>query len=167
MKNFEISKNNYFTIILFVLFLFSLTNGLFKEDSYYSLNNISLKNIKSNSKAVLQFFQNNVDINGMEIEDIKCVGDGEKTSFLLFDSGEARRTININNIHIKNSISNGPFIKFIGDLSEVNINNSEISNIISYGSIIKDTSLNVIKIYFIICYAYIYKINNKIKFLIK
>ncbi|OUM63051.1 hypothetical protein PIROE2DRAFT_61520 [Piromyces sp. E2] len=80
----------------------------------------------------------------MTIENIQCVGDVDKSSFLIFDSGEARKTININNLNIINGKSNGPFIKIMGNLCEVHINNSEIQNVKSYGSIIKDISLKSI-----------------------
>jgi len=120
-----------------------LSNSLFHEDSYYSLNNVSFKNIKTNSKAVMVFYQNDVDINGMKVENIQCVGDIDKTSFLLFDSGEVFKTINIKNLLVENSVSNGPFIIFKGEKININIKDSQLHNIKSYGSIMKNYSKQV------------------------
>ncbi|OUM63849.1 hypothetical protein PIROE2DRAFT_9518, partial [Piromyces sp. E2] len=75
----------------------------------------------------------------MEVENIECTNNGD-SSFLLFDSGENHNRININNINVKNSISNGSFIKIKGDSNVININNSSINNIKSYGPIIENIS---------------------------
>ncbi|ORX50769.1 hypothetical protein BCR36DRAFT_397449 [Piromyces finnis] len=134
------SKGSRFIISNTQFFNLSLSSSLFKEDSFYSLNKIKLTDITTNYIAVFQFFQNNVNIENMEVENIQCVGDTDRTSFLLYDSGEDKKTININNVSIKNSISNGPFIKIKGDISEINMNNVNIKSVRSYGSIIKDLS---------------------------
>ncbi|OUM61162.1 hypothetical protein PIROE2DRAFT_12876 [Piromyces sp. E2] len=74
------------------------------------------------------------------MDDIRCVGDTNKTSFLLFDSGEVKRTLNINNLFINGSVSNGAFIKIYGKTNEFHINNSELHNVKSYGSVIENLS---------------------------
>ncbi|ORX58409.1 hypothetical protein BCR36DRAFT_317697, partial [Piromyces finnis] len=92
------SKNSKFSIIDTHFYNINLSNSLFIEDSSYYFTNVTLKNIKSNSKAIFYFYQRNVEINGMIVEDIQCAGD--KSSFLVFDSGDTKRTISVNNLSI-------------------------------------------------------------------
>ena len=91
----------------------------------------------------MYFIYNNVVIDNLEVEDIKCVGDDDKSSFLLFDSGEDKKSLNINKLSIKNGVSNGGFIKINGYSNKLVISNSFINNIKSSGSIIESKSKNV------------------------
>lgn len=108
------------------------------------MNNIILNNIRINSKAIIYSFCTNLYINNLEAKNIKCIGDSGDTSFILFDSGEAENSFEIKNVIIKDSVSNGSFIKIIGNSNIVNISNSTVSNIKSYGPIIDNTSIKVI-----------------------
>ncbi|OUM57725.1 hypothetical protein PIROE2DRAFT_17194 [Piromyces sp. E2] len=71
-----------------------------------------------------------------------------KLSYGLFDeeakytlnNGEVHKKLSINNAKIRNSISNGSFIKIVGDSNEITINNSYINNIKAYGQIIENKS---------------------------
>jgi len=54
--------------------------------------------------------------------------------------------LNITNSNIKNSFSNGPFIKIIGNSNRFLLENTLINNITSYGPILQNTSKNVINI---------------------
>jgi len=108
------------------------------------LNDIVFNDIIINSRSLLYFEYNDVSINNIEAENIKCVGDGENVSFINFNSGEANKIMKINNINIKNSFSNGPFIKITGNSNDVEIINSSIYNISSFGPIIMCNSKKVI-----------------------
>jgi len=111
------------------------------------LKNIKFKKIYTNSKTVFYFLYNNVEIDNLEVEDLKCVGDIDNSSFILFDSGESEKLFNINNMNIKNSVSNGSFIKIRGYSNIINIKNSVIENVQSSGSIIENESKNVYRSY--------------------
>lgn len=135
-----ICNNN---IILILCFL-SISNSLFDEQSYYVMNDIVLKRITTNSKALLYFIYNNVSLNNIEAKDIKCVGDNDNSSFILFDGGDYEKEISINNLIISNNVSNGPFIKIVGQASKLIINDSNIDNIKSAGPIIEIKSKEVL-----------------------
>ncbi|ORY47563.1 hypothetical protein LY90DRAFT_10045 [Neocallimastix californiae] len=132
-STFDISDTTFDDIIL--------SSELFGEESQYTLNNIILNNIRINSKAIIYSFCTNLYINNLEAKNIKCIGDSGDTSFILFDSGEAENSFEIKNVIIKDSVSNGSFIKIIGNSNIVNISNSTVSNIKSYGPIIDNTSI--------------------------
>ncbi|OUM69480.1 hypothetical protein PIROE2DRAFT_2569 [Piromyces sp. E2] len=117
-----------------------ISAGLLYGESKYLINNIKLKNIKSNSKAIFDFYYNNVIINNIDIDNISCVGDKDDTSFILFNSGEDIKSLSIDHAKITNNISNGPFIKVIGDNNEFTLKNMEIKNNELYGSIIVNES---------------------------
>jgi len=89
-------------------------------------------------------------MNNIEFSNITCTGDNGDASFILYDSGENEKIIEINNLKGNYSQSNGPFIKIIGNSNSVIINDSSINNIISYGPIIEISSEKVIINYFII-----------------
>ncbi|OUM65922.1 hypothetical protein PIROE2DRAFT_6993 [Piromyces sp. E2] len=121
-----------------------ISNSKFRDLRYqgkYDLNNIQLSNININSKAILHFIYSNININGMEVEKITCVGDRGDTSLILYDSGENNLKISINNLKVENSSSNGPFIKIKGNSNKVTFNNFNLVNVTSYGSIIDNTSI--------------------------
>jgi len=117
------------------------TNSLFNGESWYNFNNVKMKNIKANAKALLHFIYKDTYINNLEADNISCVGDSEDTSIILFDSNELGNSLTINNLNIKNSSSNGSFIKIIGNTSEVTIKNSNLNGLISYGSLIDNLSI--------------------------
>ncbi|ORX51109.1 hypothetical protein BCR36DRAFT_288589, partial [Piromyces finnis] len=127
-SSFKIENSMFYNLIL--------SKGLFNEESSYDLNNIKFNNITSNSKALLYFVYSDVKMNIVEFNDITCIGDRGDSSFILYDSSENDVNMEINNLIGKNSQSNGPFIKIIGDSASIIINNSYINNIKSYGSII-------------------------------
>jgi len=79
----------------------------------------------------------------MYVNDISCVGDSGDTSFIFYDSGDINKKLVIKNMQVKNSKSNGPFIKIIGKVNELLLENSNITNIKSYGSIIEIQSNEV------------------------
>ena len=124
--------------------LYSSTNSLFNEESWYTFDNVKLENIKANAKALLHFIYKDTYINNFEVNNISCVGDSEDSSIILFDSSELGNSLSINNLNIKNSSSNGSFIKIIGNASEVTINNSNLNGLISYGSLINNLSTKVL-----------------------
>ncbi|ORX64425.1 hypothetical protein BCR32DRAFT_273116 [Anaeromyces robustus] len=121
----------------------TLDNGLFNKESLYKFTNITVKNIDSNSKALFSFLNNNINFNNVIIENVKCFGDEENSSLLLFDSGENEKKIYINNLNINNCISNGSFIIIKGDSSIFTLKNSNINNVLSYGSIINNESKKI------------------------
>jgi len=134
--------------------------SLFREEGKYDFNNIYMSNIKTNSKALLHFIYSDININGMEVENITCVGDRSDTSFILYDSGENDMKMSINNLKIKNSLSNGPFIKIKGDSNKIKFENFNLVNITSYGSIIDNISRKVINILKLL-YSFFFLLHNK------
>ncbi|ORY21775.1 hypothetical protein LY90DRAFT_676120 [Neocallimastix californiae] len=142
-NSIPILSDSRFSIFTITNTKFSNITSLFGEQSQYTIKNVQLNSIYINSKAILYFIYNNVVIDNLEVEDIKCVGDDDKSSFLLFDSGEDKKSLNINKLSIKNGVSNGGFIKINGYSNKLVISNSFINNIKSSGSIIESKSKNV------------------------
>jgi len=123
---------------------YSLISGIIDGESEYNLENVKFSNIKSSSKTILNFEYNNIKINNIEVENISCTGDNGDSSFILFNSDDNNNTFSISNSIIKNSISNGPFIKITGNANSFKLENTTIYNITSYGPIIDDNSKKVI-----------------------
>ncbi|ORX77656.1 hypothetical protein BCR32DRAFT_295479 [Anaeromyces robustus] len=113
----------------------SLMNGFVNEETSCSFYNTDLNNIKSSSNSLLYTKYHNIYIDGMNIENVSCYGDG---SFILFETGDAENRLTIKNLNIKKSNFNGPFIKLEGNYGEVIFENSNLSDVNTYGSIIKD-----------------------------
>ncbi|OUM68060.1 hypothetical protein PIROE2DRAFT_4344 [Piromyces sp. E2] len=134
-STFNISNTKFTDLIL--------SNGLLNEESQCTLNNIKIDNVKSNGRALLYFINNNIIINNSEFDNINCMGDINYSSLILFNSEDANVKLNLNNIVIKNSNSNGPLIKIDGNSNEFLIKNSKISKISSYGPIIEVLSKKV------------------------
>jgi len=103
-----------------------------------------MKNTKANSKTLLHFIYKDTYINNIEAGNISCVGDSEDTSIILFDSSDLGNSLSINNLNIKNSLSNGSFIKITGNTSNVTIKNSNLNGLTSYGSLIDNLSIKVL-----------------------
>ncbi|OUM62264.1 hypothetical protein PIROE2DRAFT_11522 [Piromyces sp. E2] len=64
----------------------------------------------------------------------------EKTMFILIDSGENEHKIVLNNLNIKNGISNGPLIKIMGNSNSFLLTDSIFNKIESFGPVIDDIS---------------------------
>ena len=124
--------------------MYSLISRIVDGESEYNLENVKFSNIKSSSNAILKSEYNNVKINNIEVENISCTGDNGDSSFILFNSDDNNNTFSISNSIIKNSISNGPFIKITGNANSFKLENTTIYNITSYGPIIDDNSKKVI-----------------------
>ena len=79
------------------------------------------------------------------MNNVSCTGDSGESSFILYDTDNSlNNKLQIDNLNVKNSVSNGAFIKVKGNSNEFVIKNSYINNINSYGPIIQYLSLNVI-----------------------
>jgi len=119
-----------------------------------------LKNIKSISKALFHFIYKRVNITNFEASNIACIGESGESSLILFDSGEMGKTLTIDHLNIKNSISNGSIIKIMGNENTVILKHSLLNNLITYGSIIDNTSqkvfINLIFFFFIFFLLIIY-----------
>ena len=107
------------------------------------MDDITLFNIKTNSKALLYFIYNDIYINNLKANNIYCLGESGTTSFILFDSGEDKKELTIKNMNAYDFVLNGPFLKVEGDLSEVKLDYVNINDIKSFGSIIKINSKKV------------------------
>jgi len=79
----------------------------------------------------------------MTVQNIKCTGDSGNSAFILFDSGELYKNLTIENLHVIDSISNGAFIKIIGNTNYITFNNFTFQSNKSYGPIISNESINV------------------------
>jgi len=122
---------------------YSLIHGLFSDESKFILDQVNFSNIKTNSKALLYFTHNNIILNNITAENITCYGDNDNSSFILFDSGEIKKSIYIRNFQAKKCISNGPFIKVRGALNKFRLTKSSINAVKSYGPIIENLSEKV------------------------
>ncbi|ORX82804.1 hypothetical protein BCR32DRAFT_292364 [Anaeromyces robustus] len=140
IPGFSDSKYSTYNITNTIFKNINIVHALMGGESKYILNNIKLDSIKTNSKAVLNFVYNDIYIDNMEANSISCVGDGGDTSFILFNSGENKKFLSINNSLITNSSSNGSFIKLLGDTNDFILKNTNVSSIFSYGPIIENTS---------------------------
>jgi hypothetical protein len=137
---FSDSKYSSFNIINTTFRNIDIISGLFGEESRYILDDITLFNIKTNSKALLYFIYNDIYINNLKANNIYCLGESGTTSFILFDSGEDKKELTIKNMNAYDFVLNGPFLKVEGDLSEVKLDYVNINDMKSYGSIIKINS---------------------------
>ncbi|OUM59805.1 hypothetical protein PIROE2DRAFT_14573 [Piromyces sp. E2] len=137
------SKFSMFSIYNSEFYNLNISNILLGEESKYILENIKLDSIKTNSKSLLYFIYNNIELKNIEADNITCLGDSGDTSFILYDSGEIEKRLSIKNLHVRNSVTNGPLIKLIGKQNEFYIEHSEINDIYSYGSIIENLSKKV------------------------
>jgi len=105
-----------------------------------------MKNIVTNSKALIKIIYNNIKINDFEVDNITCNGDSGDSSFIVFISNDSNKnSFQVNNFNIKNSYTNGQLIKINGGSNEIIMENLSISNIISYGSVIEISSKKVRK----------------------
>lgn len=120
-----------------------MSSSLFNEESRYTLTNVKLNNINTNSKALLYFIYNNVTINKLTLEKIHCRGDIDDSSGILFDSGEEKKKLYITNLKISRCISNGSFIKIKGESNDIIIEKSDIRYSELYGPVIENTSKKV------------------------
>ncbi|OUM66936.1 hypothetical protein PIROE2DRAFT_5796, partial [Piromyces sp. E2] len=145
------SKYSKISISNSQFFNLSLSYSLFNEESTLKLNNIELKDIESNSKALIRTIYNNCQINKLFAENIVCSGDSNDSSLILYNSFGDKNALELININIKNCHTNGPLIKIKGDYNEMYINNSTFMNNISYSSIIDNSSKE--------CYGVISSVN--------
>ena len=116
---------------------------MFHGESSYELTDIVIKNTTTNSKFLLNFLYKDTVINHLEGENIKCIGDGGHTSLILFDAGENNNKFVMNNIHLKNCKSDGPFFKIMGQACDVTLNESTIEDCTSYGPLFESVSYHV------------------------
>ena len=86
---------------------------------------------------------NNIEIENLEANNVSCLGEGDDTSFILFDSGENENILSLRNMKINNCMSNGSFIKILGINNNILIENSNFINNYSYGPIIDNNSNKV------------------------
>ena len=120
-----------------------LTSSLFNSENSISINNVKIRNINSNSNALLHFLYKNFSIKDLSISDIKCTGDSGESSLILFNSGEASHKLDISNLSVKKCSTNGPLISITGDSNEVFVKDSVIEDNISFGTGIKNDSTKV------------------------
>jgi len=118
----------------------TLSSSLFNSENLVTMNNVQIKDININSKALLHTTYRSLNITNSKITDIKCTGDSGESSLILFDSGELLQNMVLSNIIIKRCIANGPLVKIMGDTNEIFINDTTIEDNKSYGSIIKNIS---------------------------
>jgi len=118
-----------------------LHSSLFSEQSEYHFNNVTFKNIKTNSDAMIKNSYNYISFKNCVFEDILCNGDIDDSSLLKFNSNNI--TMDVDNVIIKDCITNSDLVKFLGNELILNIHNSSIQDISSYGSIMNNNFFNV------------------------
>ncbi|ORX59217.1 hypothetical protein BCR36DRAFT_275816 [Piromyces finnis] len=118
----------------------NLRGYLFNEELYLSLKDVKIKNVHSNSKAILHILYKQITFDNLEMDNIVCNGDSGESSMLLYDSGETNVTLELKGLKITNSYTNGPLIKIKGNDNEIIIQGTVVSNVQSYGSIIGNLS---------------------------
>jgi len=114
---------------------------LFNENSKYNFSNIQLNNISTNSKALFSFSNKETIINDIDVNDIKLIG--EDSSLIYMDDSDFHKNILINNLNIKDSISNGAFLKFCGSSNEIKLNNISFQSVRSHQPLIYNQSKKV------------------------
>ncbi len=117
-----------------------LVNGL---STFGSITNITLENVYTNSKALFHFINVDASISNININNITCAGDGDDSSLILFDAAEKHHELRINYLNANNSLSNGSFIKIIGNSVRLAFRYFDISDLTIYGSVIESKSLSV------------------------
>ncbi|ORX54261.1 hypothetical protein BCR36DRAFT_410804 [Piromyces finnis] len=132
--HFQISDSNFNNI--------DINKPLFNEETSLKLINVNFNNIKSNSNPIIYIHFNDLDISNTNFEGINCMGSNGDTSLIVFDSGEKRQKLSLNNVNINDGIANDSLIKIKGNQNDINIENININNIVSYGSIIENSSRN-------------------------
>jgi len=145
---------------------YSLIKGIIDDDSNYKLENVIFNNIKTSSKAILKFDNKDVFINNIEVDNISCTGDNGFSSFILFNSEYSDNTLNIANSNFRNSFSNGPFIKIVGNTNKFILENTSINNITSYGPIIENNSIKVFNFFISFFFFFFFFFKKKKNFLI-
>ncbi|ORX65789.1 hypothetical protein BCR32DRAFT_250582 [Anaeromyces robustus] len=130
-----ITNSNFHDII-------SLGSGLFNENSDYIITDTIFTNITTNSKSMISTTYKNLYLENCSFLNILCNGDNEDSSLIDFISSDYGNILELTNIVIKDSKSNGDFILIKGSKSISKIFKSKIDNIFSYGSFIKDLSLS-------------------------
>jgi len=92
----------------------------------------------------------NATFNDCAFKNILCIGESDTSSLIKFTSSEYGNTLNLNHVTIEKCNSNGDFIVFDGNNSNIDISNIIISEIYSYGSLLNNKAtkvVNSIKLY--------------------
>ncbi|OUM57795.1 hypothetical protein PIROE2DRAFT_17108, partial [Piromyces sp. E2] len=131
------SKNSIINITNTEFSDLDLMVGLFYENAIYSFINIKFNNITTNAQALLHFLYIDIPFNNVEMSNIKCIGN---SSVFLFESDENEMIIDLNNLNVNSCVSNGPFMKTLGNNNHIVIKDSNLSNISSYGPVIDFSS---------------------------
>jgi len=137
------SKYYLYNSNIIIYIIYSIYNILFNEESNYIFNNISLQHIFTNSNALFYFFYNNVFIHKMKVEDVKCIGNANDSTFIRFESNEKTNLLEIDDLNIKNVFSHGSFITFEGPSNQLILKNSNIYYSNFYGPFLKKKSEKV------------------------
>ncbi|ORX57719.1 hypothetical protein BCR36DRAFT_366923 [Piromyces finnis] len=115
-------------------------NGIFGEETQYKLSNINVSHSKINSEAFINFnYNNRIELSNIEINDVQCLGDN--SSLIKINTNELENSkINIEQLKIYSCQSNGPLIKFKGNMNQIFLKDITIQNNYAYGSLIENTS---------------------------
>ena len=108
-----------------------------------TLTNITLDNVYTNAKALFHFINVDATFNILNVNNIKCAGDADDSSLILFEAAEKHHELRINYLTAKNSLSNGSFIKLLGSSVRLAFRYFTIDNLTIYGSVIESKSLSV------------------------
>ncbi|OUM69546.1 hypothetical protein PIROE2DRAFT_2406 [Piromyces sp. E2] len=133
---------------------------LFEETSSYEIVDTTFKNIESSHKAIMISDYANISLNNCKFENITTFGDESDSGIILFYGNEIYNQLSLNNIYIKNVISNGPVIKVIKYNSKVYIKNLNVINSVSYGPFIYISSYSNSYVDFILEDSFFSNIGN-------
>jgi len=118
---------------------------LFNPENKIILNNIDINDITLNSNALIYSLYRDLIISNLDIQNIKCIDDNDKSSLIIFNSGALLQKMEISNSNVSNCLTNGPLISITGNDNEINIKDTAIDNNTSYGSGIMNSSSKVKK----------------------
>jgi len=141
LSNYTLMLNHL--IIIIYCNCSSYISGLINEESIYSFTDVTFKDIKTNSKAMLYVYSSIISLKNCIFENILCIGDENESSILLIESNNYENNVKLDNIKISNCKTNSDIIKVIGINSLINFSNSNMTNNTLYGYILNDVSEEV------------------------
>ena len=122
---------------------------MFNPENKIILNNVSINDINLNSNALIYSLYRDLIISNLDIQNIKCIGNNDKSSLIMFNSGALSQKMEISNSNVSNCLTNGSLINITGNDNEINIKDTTIDDNTSYGSGIINSSSKVKYIYII------------------
>jgi len=118
----------------------TIMGPLINKYSNITITNVTLDNVYTNSKALFHIIKTNASVNNLTVKNLKCVGDADDSSLILFDAVEGHHELRISHFMAEHCQSNGPLIKLIGNSVRMTFRYASVNNLKIYGSVIESKS---------------------------